>query len=80
MLPFGIFNATLSAKQEEFVKEMNGSIYEITELMKNEDFVLELEDDFIENLTRTDYKIDEKCADQNVSGCGEASPMFRVAG
>lgn len=48
---------------------MNGSIYEITELMKNEDFVLELEEDFIENLTRTDYKLDEKRADENVSGC-----------
>ena len=45
---------------------MNGSIYEITELMKNEDFVLELEDDFIENLTRTDYKLDEKQAGENV--------------
>lgn len=35
--------------------------------MKNEDFVLELEDDFIENLTRTDYKIDEVKVNENVS-------------
>lgn len=36
--------------------------------MKNEDFVLELEEDFIENLTRTDYKVDKKPANDNVSG------------
>ena len=35
--------------------------------MKNEDFNLELENDFVENLTRTDYKMDEKQMNKNVS-------------
>lgn len=60
------------SEQDEFIKDVNGSIYEITELMKNEDFVLELEEDFIENLTRTDYKFDEKPGNENVSGCRES--------
>lgn len=35
--------------------------------MKNEDFALELEDDFNENLTRTDYKDHTNQVRENVS-------------
>ena len=35
--------------------------------MKNEDFAIQLEDDFIENLTKTDYKVDVEQVNENVS-------------
>ena len=35
--------------------------------MKNEDFAIQLEDDFIENLTKTDYKVDIEQVNENVS-------------